>query len=154
MTRELAFGLGLAVGGAAYLAMVWYVWRHRAAAGGTSLVVALAGIFVWTACYAVELSTDTVATAEIWSGLKFVGVVTVPGALWVFVRQYTTRRGLSRRAVAWLCVEPVIVLGLLAVPATRGLVHAYSAADAAAGELSGPPVPMPGPLFWPHALYS
>ena len=65
MTRELALGLGLAVGGAAYLGMLWYVWRHRAAAGGTSLVVTLLGIFVWTACYAVELSTHSVATVSV-----------------------------------------------------------------------------------------
>ena len=154
MTRELALGLGLAVGGAAYLAMLGYVWRRRRAAGGSSLVLALLGIFVWSSCYAIELTTDSVATAAPWANLKFVGIVTVPAALWVFVRQYTTRRGLSRRAIALLCVEPAVVLGLLAVPATRSLVHAYSADDMAAAQLPGPPVPVPGPLFWPHALYS
>ena len=154
MTRELALGLGLAVGGAAYLAMSWYVWRHRAAAGGTGLVVALLGIFVWTACYAVELSTDTVATAQVWSALKFIGIVAVPGALWVFVRQYTTRREVSWRVLALLCVEPLVVLALLAVPATRDLIHFYRPQDAAAGTLPGPPVARPGPLLWPHALYS
>src|SRR4051812_30293897 len=154
MTKELALGLGLAVGGAAYLGMLWYVWRRRAAAGGTSLVLVLLGIFLWSGCYAIELTTRSVATAEVWSGLKFVGIVTVPGALWVFVRQYTTRRGVSRRAAALLCVEPVIVLTLLAVPATRWLVHGYSPEDVAAGTLGGPPVPVPGPVFWVHALYS
>ena len=154
MTRELALGLGLAVGSAAYLAMWWYVWRHRAAAGGTSLVVTLLGIFVWTVCYAVELTTDTVATAEVWSALKFVGIVTVPGALWIFVRQYTTRRGVSRRAVALLCVEPALVLVLLALPATRHLVHDYRPEDRAADVLAEAPLPVPGPLFWPHAVYS
>ncbi|HYJ74706.1 MAG TPA: histidine kinase N-terminal 7TM domain-containing protein [Kineosporiaceae bacterium] len=150
MTRELALGLGLAVGGAAYLAMSWYVWRRRAAAGGPSLVVALLGIFVWTACYAVELSTHTVAAAQVWSGLKFVGVVTVPAALWAFVRQYTTRRPLPRSVLAALCVEPVLVLALLALPQTRDLVHFYRPSD----EITDPPVAHAGPLLWPHALYS
>jgi serine phosphatase RsbU (regulator of sigma subunit) len=150
MTRELALGLGLAVGGAAYLAMSWYVWRRRAAAGGPSLVIVLLGIFVWTACYAVELCTHSVAAAQVWSGLKFVGVVTVPGALWVFVRQYTTRRPLSRRLLVALCVEPVVVLLLLALPQTRDLIHYYRPAD----EGADPPVAHPGPLFWPHAAYS
>src|SRR3954452_15969418 len=125
MTRELALGSGLAVGGAAYLAMSWYVWRRRAAAGGPSLVVALLGIFLWTACYAVELSTHSVEAAELWSGLKYVGVVMVPAALWVFVRQSTTRLPLSRRTLALLCVEPVAVLALLALPQTRHLIHYY-----------------------------
>jgi hypothetical protein len=150
MTRELALGLGLAVGGAAYLAMSWYVWRRRAAAGGPSLVIVLLGIFVWTACYAVELCTHSVAAAQVWSGLKFVGVVTVPGALWAFVRQYTTRRPLSRRLLVALCVEPVVVLLLLALPQTRDLIHYYRPAD----EGADPPVAHPGPLFWPHAAYS
>src|SRR4051812_39913431 len=150
MTRELALGLGLAVGGAAYLAMSWYVWRRRAAAGGPSLVIVLLGIFVWTACYAVELCTHSVAAAQVWSGLKFVGVVTVPGALWVFVRQYTTRRPLSRRLLVALCVEPVVVLVLLALPQTRDLIHYYRPAD----EVVDPPVAHPGALLWPHAAYS
>jgi PAS domain S-box-containing protein len=150
MTRELALGLGLAVGGAAYLGMSWYVWRRRAAAGGPSLVVALLGIFVWTACYAVELSTDTVAAAQVWSGLKFVGIVMVPGALWAFVRQYTIRRPLSRRMLAALCIEPVVVLVLLALPLTRHLIHYYLPVD----EADDPPVAHPGPLLWPHAAYS
>jgi PAS domain S-box-containing protein len=150
MTRELALGLGLAVGGAAYLAMSWYVWRRRAAAGGPSLVVALLGIFVWTACYAVELCTHSIGAAQVWSGLKFIGVVTVPGALWAFVVQYTTRRPLSRRTLALLCVEPVVVLALLALPQTRDLVHYYRPADAALD----PPVAQAGPLLWPHAAYS
>ena len=154
MTRELALGLGLAVGGAAYLAMLGYVWRRRRAAGGSSLVLVLLGIFVWSSCYAIELTTDSVATAAPWADLKFVGIVTVPAALWVFVRQYTTRRGLSRRAIALLCVEPAVVLGLLAVPATRSLVHAYSAEDMAAARSWGRRCRSPGPLFWPHALYS
>ena len=150
MSRELALGLGLAVGGAAYLAMSWYVWRRRAAAGGPSLVIVLLGIFVWTACYAVELSTHSAAAAQVWSGLKFIGVVTVPGALWAFVRQYTTRRPLSRRWLVALCVEPVAVLVLLALPQTRHLIHYYRPADAVAD----PPVAHPGALFWPHAAYS
>ena len=82
------------------------------------------------------------------------GVVTVPGALWVFVRQYTTRRGVSRRAMALLLVEPVVVLALLALPATRDLVHYYRPQDRAAGDLGDPPVAVAGPLFWPHAAYS
>jgi PAS domain S-box-containing protein len=150
MTRELALGLGLAVGGAAYLLMSWYVWRRRAAAGGPSLVVALLGIFVWTTCYAVELSTHTVAAAQVWSGLKFIGVVTVPAALWAFVRQYTIRRPLSRRMLAALCVEPVVVLVLLALPQTRDLIHYYRPAD----EIVDPPVAHAGTLLWPHAAYS
>jgi PAS domain S-box-containing protein len=150
MTRELALGLGLAVGGAAYLGMSWYVWRRRAAAGGPSLVVALLGIFIWTACYAVELSTHTVAAAQVWSGLKFIGVVMVPSALWAFVRQYTIRRPLSRRMLALLCVEPVLVLALLALPQTRDLIHYYLPTD----EIDDPPVAHAGPLLWPHAAYS
>jgi hypothetical protein len=91
MTRELALGLGLAVGVRLRPGHVVYVWRHRAAAGGTSLVVTLLGIFVWTSCYGRRAQhRHRRRPPRLWSGLKFVGLVTVPGALWV-LRAASTR---------------------------------------------------------------
>jgi len=115
MTRELLLGSGLALGGAGYLALAWFVWRHRAGAGGSALFGVLLAIFVWTACYAIELSTHTVAAAEVWSGLKFLGVVVVPGALLLFSREYALRRPARRRLVLLLAIEPLLVLVLLAL---------------------------------------
>jgi PAS domain S-box-containing protein len=56
--------------------------------------------------------------------------------------------------VALLCIEPLVVLALLALPATRDLIHYYRPEDRQAAELAAPPVAVPGALFWPHAVYS
>ena len=151
MSREVALGLGLLAGGAFYFALAFYVWQHRRSAGGTALFVYLLGAVVWSKAYAIELAAQSVPVAAVWSGIKFVGVVTVPAALWVFVRQYTRRRPLTRRTLLLLTVEPVLVLMLLAVPATSWLIHSYPP-DAAAG--SGPIMAESGPLLWVHAAYS
>lgn len=151
MSREVALGLGLLAGGAFYFTLAFYVWQRRRSAGGTALFVYLLGALVWSKAYAIELAAQSVPVAAVWSGIKFVGVVTVPAALWVFVRQYTRRRPLTRRTLVLLTVEPVLVLLLLAVPATSWLIHSYPA-DAGAG--GGLIVAESGPLLWVHAAYS
>jgi PAS domain S-box-containing protein len=154
MSRELVLGAGLALGGLGYLALAWYVWRYRAAAGGRGLLAILLSVFVWTSFYALELSARTVPSAELWSGLKFIGVVGMPMSLMAFSLEYTGRRGVSRRALGFLLIEPVVILFCLAVPATRYLVHSYDARDRLAGTVDHVLVAIEGPLFWPHAIYS
>lgn len=155
MSQLVALAAALVVGGVSYLILAWYAWRRREVAGGRGLAALLIAVFVWSACYALELRAHTVADAELWSGLKFVGIVAVAPAFWSFVVAYSGRSaGLSRRVLALLLVEPVLVLALLALPATRHLVHTYSAAERAARWLPQAPVADPGPLFWPHAIYT
>ncbi|HEX2806300.1 MAG TPA: histidine kinase N-terminal 7TM domain-containing protein, partial [Kineosporiaceae bacterium] len=154
MSRELVLGAGLALGGLGYLALAWYVWRYRAAAGGRGLLAILLSVFVWTTFYALELSARTVPSAELWSGLKYIGVVGMPPSLLAFSLEYTGRRGLSRRALGFLTIEPLVVLICLVVPGTRYLVHSYNAADRAQGVVDHVLVANEGTLFWPHAIYS
>ena len=154
MSRQLVLAGGLVLGGLGYLALAWYVWRYRAAAGGRGLLAILLSVFIWTSAYALELSSRTVATAELFNTVKFVGVVAMPPSLLAFSLEYTGRRDLTRRALALLSVVPVLVLVSLLVPATRDLVHVYSAAERAATLLPRAPVPAAGRLFWPQAAYN
>src|SRR5450755_1808529 len=133
MSRQLVLAAGLVLGGLGYLALAWYVWRYRAAAGGRGLLGILLSAFVWTTFYALELSSRTVAVAQVWSALKFIGVVGMPPALLIFSLEYTGRREIGRRALALLAIEPVLTMASFAVPATSGLIHVYSLADRAAG---------------------
>jgi serine phosphatase RsbU (regulator of sigma subunit)/PAS domain-containing protein len=154
MPRELVLATGLVLGGLGYLALAWYVWRYRAAAGGRGLLAVLVSVFVWTTFYALELSSRTVPTALVWSSLKYFGVLGLPPSLLAYAVEYTGRRGLSRRALALLCVEPVLVLIALAIPGARELIRVYRPQDVAAAQLTHAPVAGPGPLFWPHAIYN
>lgn len=153
MSQEVVLGVVLGLGAAVYLGFAAYVWFHRQAAGAYGLVAILLANVVWSVCYALEVSSHTLASVELWSGLKYIGVVAFAPAFWAFIISYSGYRGpLRSRALIALSVEPVIVLVLLAVPRTRSLVHTFPAdAD---GTFTGIPVADAGPLFWPHAIYS
>ena len=152
MTSNVAIAAGLLLGGAAYVAMAAYVWSQRRAPAAHALFVALVASFIWTAAYAIETTTRTVTYAAIWSTVKYVGIVALPPALLAFAVEYTgAGRHLTARTLALLSVEPLIVLGLLAVPSTHKLVLVY---DDTKFNHTQFPFPASGPLFIPHTVYS
>ena len=130
-----------------------YVGWRRGAAAGVSLAVLLTAAAWWGLFYAVELSIDTndLATRGLWGDVKYVGVCVLPPAWLVFTLQYTGRGHLvTRRLLAVLTAGPLIVLALLAIPATHDLVHYYPAGSAGQ-EL---PVVKTGWVFWVHFAYA
>jgi serine phosphatase RsbU (regulator of sigma subunit) len=147
----------LVAGGVGYLSLAGFVWSNREGVGSRPLVVMLLSVKVWSLCYALELSSDTIATAQWWSALKYTGIVTLPPALWSFVLAYTGRGRLSRRNLVLLLIHPVVTMTLLLLPL---LFHGIPA-ELRLQQYSDPPIrllgaPVPGPgaqLFWIHATY-
>jgi diguanylate cyclase (GGDEF)-like protein/PAS domain S-box-containing protein len=136
--------------GAADIAAAVIVWRRRESAGRNSLCAVLLAAAAWSLAYALELASSRVAGRELWGGLEYVGTTLLPPAWLVFALQYTGRWGRSRwRFLCAVAVEPVIVLSLLAYPATRSLIRSYP---------PGPQRPVPNPrlgvAYWPHFLYT
>lgn len=142
-------GAALLTGAAAYIAVAGYVWANRHAAAARALTVLTLAAGTWTLCYALEVWASDPGTAQLWGDLKYLGIVLVPPSMWAFALEYTgRRRRLRRRDVGILLIEPVVVLVVLAVPATHDWVRSVS--QAADGTL----VIASGPLFWFHLLYS
>ena len=139
----------LVAGGVGYLALAGFVWANRQGVGSRPLVVMLLSVKVWSICYALELSSSAIEVAKFWSALKYLGVVSLPPALWSFVFAYTGRGRMSRRAVALLTIHPIVVMALLLNPATRPLIQDYDHTS----KVLHAQVPGAGPLFWPHAAY-
>lgn len=159
MNGEGLVAAALVVGGFAYLAMAWYVWLHRKETAAPALVVVLLSVFVWTVGYAIELTTRTTDAAQLWSSVKYIGIVSLSPSLLAFAVEYTGRgRRLSPAAIALLVVEPAIVLTVLWVPAWHDLMLPYDPSDLAATQaglrLDTYPQPGTGVLFWPHAVYN
>ena len=152
MERELVpLVAALGVGAALYVGVAAFVWRHRRAVGGRPLTVVLLSAGVWTVCYLVEVNASDRGTVELWASLKYVGIVLLPPSMLSFALAYSgRRRRMGRLRVALLLVEPIVVLGALAIPATHDLVRSLPA-SAPAGQ---PLVADVGPLFWVHLLYS
>lgn len=143
----------LLAGGLLYLALAAFVWSRREVEGSRPLVVILLAIMVWATCYPLELASRDVEIAKLWAGLKYIGIVNLAPALWAFVLRYTGRGGLPRRLLALMLIEPVLVLGLLAIPATHDLIHYYPADPRDLRYVLGSPYPENGALFWPMAVY-
>jgi len=121
-----------------------YVGRRRGSRAGISLSVLMIAGAWWAAAYAAELSTADLVARGYWGDLKYVGVTLLPPAFLVFVLQYTGRSDwVTRRRLALLAVEPVLVLAVLALPATHDLIRFYSRQSTRVI-----PVAESGPLFW------
>jgi hypothetical protein len=113
----------LLVAGAGYLtAYAVYVWRYRRGPTAASLVVVLAALAQWGVASAGALAAGDPAIKRVFCDLKYVGLVVLAPAAIVFVLQYA---GFLRRPrpvlLGLLALEPVVVLVVLAIPATRHL---------------------------------
>ncbi len=137
--------------GVGYLGLAGFVWANHRGVASRPLVLMLVALKIWSLCYAIELSSTTVAAAQWWSALKFAGIVLLPPGLWAYVYEYTGRGRLPRKVMALMVIEPVLVLGLLAFPPTRSLIHDYRPP---VHTILGAPIPAPGMLFWAHAIYT
>jgi len=159
MAVSAVLGVVLVLGAIGYLSLAAYVWIHREIPGAAGLVVCLLALGMWTVCYALELSSSTVEVARWWSGLKFVGIVLLAPGLWAFVLRYTSNsEPLPKVVIALLLLQPTATLALLAIPATRGLIHYYPLLLPGQGAhqayIGRSPQAELGPLFWPHAVYT
>jgi PAS domain S-box-containing protein len=141
----------LLLAGAGYLAAcAAYVWRYRRGPTASSLVVVLAALAQWGVARAGALAAADPATKRAFCDLKYVGLVVLAPAAIVFVLQYA---GLLRRPrpllLGLLAVEPLVVLVVLAVPATRHLFQTCLPPPAPGAA----PMVRYGPLFWVHFVY-
>ena len=143
---------GVATLGAAglYVSLAAYVWWRRGGSASTALALVLLASLVWSAAYAAELGAVGLTGRQLWGDVKYVGICLLPPAWLVFVARFSGRgHWVTRRTLALLAVEPIVVLALLANSATHDLIRFYG--PGAATEPA--PVAQAGPLFWPHLLY-
>jgi hypothetical protein len=111
-----------------------------------TLVVAAA----WQA-YAAELGATDLAAISRWGDVKYVGLVLLPPAWFAFAALFAGRGSwVNGRNLALLAIHPLVMLLLLANTATHDLVRWYPPGAAADPDA----VAAPGPLFWPHLVYS
>ena len=145
------FAVLMTTAGVLLAVLAGYVGWRRGSRAGAALAVLLAAVAWWGLAYAFELTATDVATKSLWGDLKYVGVAVLAPSWLVFVLEYTNRGHLvTRRLLALLAIEPIVLMVFLFVPATHDLVHSYPP-DAAGEDL---PVVGTGPVFWVHLAYS
>jgi PAS domain S-box-containing protein len=144
-------GLAMLATTAVFVAMAVYVWRRRGGSAGAALALVLVALLLWAGTYAAELSATDVAAKERWGDVKYVGLVLLPPAWFAFAALFAGRGSwVNGRNLALLAIHPLVILVLLANEATHDLIRWYPPEAAADPDA----VAEPGPLFWPHLVYS
>ena len=123
------------------------LWRRRSEQGALTLLVLIAGAGIWTFAEAAELGCQTFEGRMFWTHVRYVGIVTVPFAWFIFAFQFTLGR---HRSVPWflkaLAVLPIMNLAVVWTNGRHGLVWRKLWLDT-----SGPVTTLAtvrGPLYW------
>src|SRR5829696_9839017 len=89
-------------------------WRRRGTPGATALAVLMAAGAVWGVAYALSLAIADPSARMFWGEIRYLGIVAVPLAWFVFTLQYTGREGwVTPRTLTLLAVEPFLALILI-----------------------------------------
>ncbi len=132
----------------------YLAWRLRARTRGVApFVLMTAAVAIWSGAYAVELAATDLATKLVCIPFEYLGIVSAPVALLLFVADYTGRENwLTRRNVALLFVVPAITLIVLLTDNLHHLFYTRIALDASG---SFPNLSLTyGLWFWIHSTYS
>ncbi len=142
----------LLLGAGALVAVAFLAWRRRGAPGATPLLVLTLLGAAWPFGYAWEIVGTDLPTKVLWAKVQYLGIATGPTAwLWLTI-EYTGRgRWLTRRRLALLAVEPVVILLLVWSNEYHGLVW-RSIAEQDFGSLTVLNFSH-GVVFWIHATY-
>lgn len=93
--------------------VAFYLWRRRSTPAAKTLLILMAATAEWAFLSALHKVSPDLSTKILIAKMQYIGIVTVPPALLVFVLQYTGReRWLTNRNLILLTILPVITLGL------------------------------------------
>jgi diguanylate cyclase (GGDEF)-like protein/PAS domain S-box-containing protein len=104
--------------------IILIVWRRRTMPGGKYLIYLSAALAIWSFCYGCHWLAVTETARAIWMNLAFVGVLTAPAALLLFVLRFTNQiQRLPKRITLLLTVEPLITYIILWTDPYHGLFY-------------------------------
>ena len=130
-----------------------YVWRRRQSPGTLPVVIFMAAAVIWSAGYALELGSTTIAAKVFWAKIQYLGIVTAPAMLLISVIQYVGRQSwLTKRNLVLLSIEPIITLLLFWTNEIHGLV--WQTWELIPGEPCSILGINYGWFFWVHISYS
>ncbi len=135
----------------AWLAL--YCWKHRPTDGAIPLATLMLGVAVWSVGEAGRLVSTVPSASFIWTRVRYLGIVLVPGAWLAFALEYTGQaKWLTARNIALMAVEPAAILVLVWTNQFHHLIWGPMGMESY-GSLSVWRASHGG-LFWVHAAYS
>ncbi|PCR89725.1 histidine kinase N-terminal 7TM domain-containing protein [Natrinema ejinorense] len=98
-------------------------WRTRPAAGSAALTALMASVAVWLGAHVLEIESTTLAWKLRWADVQWLCAAAIPTLFLVFALQYTGNdRWLTRRRRGLLAIEPLLMVGLLAINDWTGVL--------------------------------
>ncbi len=90
-----------------------YTWWHHRVRGAPALGALMMAAAIWSLSYTLELAGADLATKTYWAGVKYVGIVSVPLAWFVFASHYADLRPrLTWRVLGLMLIVPALTAGL------------------------------------------
>ncbi|MCW5887468.1 MAG: diguanylate cyclase [Anaerolineales bacterium] len=125
MTIEWGYALALAIAGLTSAGVALTNWRQQAYRGGRALMVLLLGLSWWSLTYALFWLRLPGPTPFFWLDLTYIGVLSVPTALFCFALQFTGHgRYLNGLSFLLLITIPLLTLVLLWTDPLHGVFFA------------------------------
>ncbi len=145
---------GLLFSGAVVSLLVALVaWRKGAASGGRTLSVMMFAVFIWSAAQGLEAGFVDLPNKIFCSQVQYLGVMSCPVLVYLFVRRFVLQRPLTdRRRLALLWIVPAAVFLLAATNGAHRLVWSSFSPSPVSG--SNLYVYHHGPAFWAGVAYA
>ncbi|SNZ04254.1 PAS domain S-box-containing protein [Natronoarchaeum philippinense] len=135
------------------LLVAGYAWGKRPSPGAVPFAVFNVGAAVWAFGSAMAAASSTGAGSLGWIYVQYVGIATLPTAWLAFGLDYTGReRWLTRRSIAALSIEPLVLLALTWTSHRHGLIYRSISPITVDGVTTVELTPAAG--FWLHTAYS
>jgi PAS domain S-box-containing protein len=130
-----------------------YGLRQRPATGTGFFALIMVAAATWAVGYGLEMTTDVLETARLWTCFQYVGIATLPVFWLLFILSYV-RPGREVPPL-WCLLLLVVPVGIIAAVNTNPLHLLYyrEYRMIATGPLHLQAV-TPGPLYWVHVVYS
>lgn len=145
--------LPLLVSAAISSAIAVYSWRYRSSPGSVSLAFLMTAAAIWSAAYAMELGSAQLSLKLFFTGIEYIGIVSLPLAWLVLSLEFSGRDSwISYRRIGLLAVIPVITILLVWTNDYHHLIYEKTWIDSNFGY---PLIDfVQGSWYWVNVVYS
>jgi diguanylate cyclase (GGDEF)-like protein/PAS domain S-box-containing protein len=147
-TQSIIIFLLLISGLISIFTLVTVITRGKNIRGGVMLHLFLIGVIIWDTTYAIHWMVQTSALKAFWLDMTYVGVVTVPGTMLIFMIKYLGEDAwLKPSRLILLAAEPVLTLIILFTDPLHGWFYGGMRHPMQSQILEG------GVWFWVNVVY-
>ena len=86
------YALLLAIAALISVLLAFYMWDRRNSSGAKPAAILLTALFIWSIGYGLEFLGVELETKLFWAKIQYLGIVTVPIALFLFSLEFSGRR--------------------------------------------------------------